>query len=105
MILPKTVRINNRPWRVVKDNKVSTASFSYRKLEIKIGTAGNSSREVLTGFMHEVAEISSVERGVRSQKSILQHEANDFVFASSHKQFADVISDVSGVIGDMMKLR
>ena len=105
MRLPKTVHINNRPWDVVKDARRSEADFAYSKMKIEIGTKGNADREILTGFMHEVAEISAVERGVRSQKCMLQHEAGDFVFTASHRQFCDVISDVSGIIGDMMKLK
>ena len=104
MRLPKKVLINNRPWNIAKNKKISTMNFSYRKMTITVGTAGNSKREILTGFMHEVAEISAVERGVRSQKCMLQHEANDFVFSASHKQFADMISDVSGIVGNIMKL-
>ncbi len=104
MRLPKKVLINNRPWGVVKDKKISTMDFSYKKMAIKVGTAGNSDREIITGFLHEVAEISAVERGIRSQKCMLQHEANDFVFSASHKQFADMVSDVSGIVGNMMKL-
>lgn len=104
MRLPKKVRINNRPWEIVKDSKVSTANFSYRTMKIKIGTSGNSDREVLMGFMHEVTEISAVERGVRAEKCILQHEANDYVFTGSHKQFTDMVSDISSIVGDMMKL-
>ncbi len=105
MRLPKRVLINNRPWDVAKDSKVSTAVFSYKKMKIKIGTAGNSDREILTGFLHEVAEISTVERDVRSQKCMLQHEANDYVFTASHKQFTDVISDISSIVGNVMGLK
>lgn len=104
MRLPKKVLINNRPWGVVKDSKISTMDFSYKKMAIKVGTAGNSDREILTGLMHEVAEISAVERGIRSQKCMLQHEAGDFVFSASHKQFSDMITDISSVIGNLMKL-
>ena len=104
MRLTKTIRVNNIPFKVVKDNKISGANFSYKKMEIRIGTKGNSEREVLTGFMHEVAEISAVERGVRSTKCKVQHEDNDVVFAASHERFTDVISDVSSIVGDMMKL-
>ena len=104
MRLPKKIHINNRPWEVVKNNKISTDNFSYKKMKINIGIAGNSDREVIMGFLHEVAEISAVERGVRSTKDMLQHEANDHVFTGSHKQFSDIMSDVSSVVGDMMKL-
>ncbi|KKN06861.1 hypothetical protein LCGC14_1072910 [marine sediment metagenome] len=104
MRLPKKVLINNRPWEVIKDVKTSNATFSYKKMKIKVGTLGNSDREVLTGFMHEVAEISAVERGIRSEKCMLQHEVGDFVFSASHKQFGDMICDVSGVVGDLMKI-
>lgn len=104
MRLPKKILINNRPWTVEKTSKISTADFNYKKMKITIGTASNSDREILTGFMHEVAEVSATERGIRSQKCMLQHEASDFVFTGSHKQFSDMISDVSGIIGGMMKL-
>ncbi len=105
MRLPKKVRINNRPWDIVKDGKISGGHFSYKKMEIKIGTSDNSEREILTGFLHEVTEISAVERGIRCEKGMLQHEVNDYVFVASHKQFCDMVSDVSGIVGDMMKLK
>ena len=104
MRLPKKVHINNRPWAIIKNNKISTADFSYKKMKINIGTAGNSDREVVMGFLHEVAEISAVERGIRSTRDMLQHEAGDFVFTGSHKQFCDMMSHVSSVVGDMMQL-
>lgn len=104
MRLPKKVRINNRPWLVVKNNKVSTDNFSYGNMKINIGTANNSDREVVMGFLHEVAEISAVERGIRCTKDMLQHEAGDSVFTGSHKQFCDMMSDVSSIVGDMMRL-
>ncbi len=104
MRLPKKVTINNRPFSVVRDVKNSCDHFDYKTMRIHIGTYGNSDREVLTGFMHEVAEISAVERGVRATKSVIQHEANDTIFVASHKDFSDVISDISGIVGDMMKL-
>ncbi|MHC4397478.1 MAG: hypothetical protein ACYS1A_17695 [Planctomycetota bacterium] len=104
MRLPKKILINNRPFKVIKNTKICTANFSYKKMKIEIGTAGNSDREVLTGLLHEVTEISAIERGIRSTKDALQHEANDYVFTSSHKQFSDMVTDVSSIVGDMMKL-
>ncbi len=104
MRLPKKLRINNRPWSIVKNKKKSVCHFSYHDMKINIGTSGNSDREVLMGLMHEVAEISAVERGIRAEKCMLQHEANDYIFAGSHKQFCDMMSDVSSIVGDMMKL-
>lgn len=104
MRLPKKIQINNRPFTVNKNNKVSSANFSYKKMQIDIGTAKNSDREILTGFLHEVTEISAIERGIRSEKCMIQHEANDYVFSASHKDFSDMISDVSSIVGDMMKL-
>jgi hypothetical protein len=105
MRLPKTVRINNRPWKVIKTPKSSSGNFSYKNMTIKIGTQGNSQREILGGFIHEIAEISDVERGVRCTKNALQHEANDFRFAASHTEFAHITDDISSIIGDIMKLK
>lgn len=104
MRLPRKVRINNIPFKVVRDKTSAGCSFSYDKLLIEVGTKCNSSREMLTGLLHEVAEISAVERGVRNSKCRPQATAHEYVFHASHKDFSDMVSDISGVVGDMMKL-
>jgi hypothetical protein len=104
MRLPKTVRINNIPFRVVKNEKSFGSSFSYRKALISIGSKG-SPREILESFLHEVAEISMVERGMRAAKCKPQIKVDEYVFHGSHKDFTDVIADVGGIVGDMMKLK
>lgn len=103
MRLPKKVLINNIPFKVVRNTKSFGSHFSYKKGQITIGAKG-SSREVLENFLHEVAEISAVERGVRGTKCKPQAEANEYVFHGSHREFQDMITDVSGVVGNMMKL-
>jgi hypothetical protein len=104
MRLPKKVCINNRPWMVIKNKKTSNCSFSYRDMKINIGTNKNSKREILGGFIHEVSEISCVERGVRATKDTIQHEANDMVFVGDHEKFSSVMNDVSRIISDIMRL-
>lgn len=104
MRLPKKVRINNIPFNVTKNHKTAGSEFSYQKLNISVGVKRNSDRETLTGFLHEVAEISMVERGMRSAKCRPSVDSNEYVFNGSHKDFTDVMSDVSGVVGDLMKL-
>ncbi len=103
MRLPKKVRINNIPFKVVRNRKSFGSQFSFRKTLISVGLKG-SPRESLEGFLHEVAEISMVERGMRAVKCKPQDSANEYVFHGSHKDFQDVITDVSSVVGDMMKL-
>jgi len=106
MRLPKTVRINNRPWRVKEAKSTSGSHFSFNNMTIKVGTKNNSQREILTGFMHEITEISCCERGVRCLTTRDTGAGNgDYRFVGNHEQFSDVISDVSSIIGDMMKLR
>ena len=104
MRLPKTVRISNIPFKVERNRKSFGSHFSYRKGLITIGSKG-SPREVLEGFLHEVAEISTVECGMRASKCKPQFEANEYVFHGSHKDFQEVITTVSSIVGDMMKLR
>lgn len=103
--LPDRVLINNRPWKVVQDSKVSSGSFHYEDMKIRIGTLGNADREILTDFIHEITEISCVERGVRATKNVIQHEADDYVFFASHGAFCAVITDVSEILGNMMRLK
>lgn len=104
MRLPKKVRINNIPFKVKKNPKSGGSEFSYCGLQISVGTMMNCERETLTGFLHEVAEISMVERGMRAAKSKPQDSANEYIFHGSHKDFTDVISDISSVVGDLLKL-
>ncbi len=104
MKLPKTVKINNIPFRVVRDRKSMACSFSYRKSIITIGTKTMADCEILENFIHEVAEISCVERGIRSSRCKPQQGA-EYVFSGNHSKFQDMITDVSIVVADMMKLR
>ncbi len=103
MRLPKKVRINNIPFKVQRNRKSFSSSFSYRKALITVGSKG-APREALEGFLHEVAEICMVERGMRASKCKPQDKSNEYVFHGSHKDFQDVITDVSSIVGDMMKL-
>ena len=103
MRLPKTIRINNIPFAVVTDKTKYGASMSYPKACIIIGTKGDS-REMLENFLHEVAEISCVERGLRAEKSKPESDSNQYVFCGSHDNFRDMITDVSIIVGDLMKL-
>ncbi len=105
MKLPKKVLINNIPFKIVKDRKMfGGGSLSYKKSEIRIGMKGMSEREVLENFIHEVAEVSTVERGVRGSKCKPLQAEPEYIFACGHREFEAVINDVSGVIADMMKL-
>jgi hypothetical protein len=104
MRLPKTVRINNIPFKVVKDRKSMRSGFSYNKATITIGTKTMADCEVLENFIHEVAEISSVERGLRSSRCKPQ-DSPEYVFCGNHSKFTALITDVSIVVADMMRLK
>ncbi len=104
MRLPKTARIHNIPFKVVKDKKNFGSHFSYRKGVISVGSKG-SSREQLEGFLHEVAEISMVECGMRASRCKAQTPEREYVFCGSHKDFQAVMNDIGSVVGDMMKLK
>ena len=104
MRLPKKVIVNNIPFKVVKDKRSMRASFSYSNSTVTIGTKTLADREVLDSFIHEIAEISSVERGVRSQRCKPQ-DSPEYLFAADHRAFSDVITDVSGVVAGLMGLR
>ena len=104
MILPKKIMINHRNWNIKKDKEISNANFNYSKMNIIIGTCGNSDRETLANLVHEVGEISCVERGVRATKSMVSNESKDYVFVCDHGRFADVMNDISRAIGDVMKM-
>ena len=103
MRLPKTVRIANIPFKVIKDKKSLRSGFSYGASTITIGTKTMADCEVLDNFIHEVAEISSVERGLRSSRCKPQ-DSPEYVFCGDHGKFTAMITDVSIVIADMMKL-
>ena len=103
MRLPKKIRINNIPFKVVKDKRKYGASFSYKKSLMVIGSKGDT-RETLENFIHEIAEVSSVERGLRCEKSKSSCDVNEYVFCGSHNDFRDMITDVSNIVADLMKL-
>ncbi len=105
MRLPKKVRINNIPFKVIRDKKLCGARFSYKNATITIGAKNLADCEVLEHYIHEVAEISSVERGFRSSMCKQRNgSANEYVFCGGHDKFTDVMTDVGIAIADMMKL-
>ncbi len=104
MRLPKKVIIVNRPWKVVLNRKDSCAFFSYKTMTITIGTHKNAEREIFTSFLHEITEISAIERGIRATKCTLQHESNDYIFSADHSSFTCMVLDVATVLSDLLKL-
>lgn len=105
MRLPKKVIINNIPFKVVKDKKMfGGGSISYKKTLITVGIKNMSDREILEGFMHEVAEVSMIERGMRGTKCKPTQEYPEYIFVGGHREFESVISDVSSVIANLMRL-
>ncbi|KKL89078.1 hypothetical protein LCGC14_1918270 [marine sediment metagenome] len=105
MRLPKRVKINGIPFDVVKDPKTMGGKFSYDDTKIEIGTKKLADCEVLENFLHEVAEISMVERGMRSARCKPTAEATEFVFSGNHRMFSDVVTDVSNIVSDLMRLK
>jgi hypothetical protein len=105
MRYPKTIIIANRKWKIQKTKEHSSADFSYKTMTITLGTLKNSPREIFASFLHEIAEISAIERGIRSQKCTIQHQTSDFVFSASHEAFSYMMIDVATVLSDIMELR
>lgn len=104
MRLPKKVKINNIPFKIIKDPERSGASFSYDKAEITIGTKGLADCEILEYFLHEVTEICMIERGMRSMRCRPDTDEPEFLFVGAHRAFSDVVTDVSIIVGDLLKL-
>jgi len=103
--LPKKVIINNIPFKVTRNRKMSYSEFVYDKSEITIGSSKLlSDREQLMNYIHEVAEIAMIERGMRCKRCKPTVHMEEYVFTGGHREFADVISDVSGALADLMNL-
>lgn len=104
MRLPKKVTINSRLWSVVTDRNKTHSHFSYEDRIITVGARKPHIRgDILRGFLHEIAEISSVERGVRFTRDKELGGNCDYIFCANHDQFDDMISDVSNIIGKLLK--
>lgn len=104
MRLPKTVTINSRLWSVVTDRKKTHSHFSYEDRIIAVGARKPHTRgDILRAFLHEVAEISSVERGIRFTRDKELGGNGDYMFCADHDQFDYMISDVSDVIRNLLK--
>ena len=104
MRLPRKVKVNGIPFNVTKDRTTMGARFSYPNATITIGTKKLSDGEVLENFIHEIAEISMIERGMRSTRCKPDTESDEYIFCGDHRAFSDVITDVSTIIGDLMKI-
>ena len=103
MRLPKKVIINNIPFKVKVNRKSFGSSFSYKTGLMSIGAKGKPC-EILEGYLHEVMEVSAVERGIRGTRCNPSGDGTEYVFSGNHKDFADMVTDVSIVVADLMKL-
>ena len=103
--IPKTIIIGHRDFSVIIDKKDSGASFSYKKMTIKIGTANNTPREIFEHFMHEVMEIICVEKGIRSSKCLTEASDLDYVFTASHREFCLLTTELSRIMADLICLK
>ena len=92
--LPKIVTVNNIPFTVVKDRKFMGGRLDYETSTITVGTKNLADCEILENFIHEVAEISTIERGMRSSRCKSSNTSLEYVFTGEHRQFADMIADV-----------
>ena len=105
MRLPKTIKINGIPFGIIKDSKKTGANFDYEDATITIGTKKLKDCEVLENFLHEVTEISMVERGMRSIRCKPDTGVREYIFSGDHRMFGDVVTDVSMIVSDLMKLK
>ncbi len=105
MRLPKRVKINGIPFDVIRNTKKMGGKFSYADAKIIIGTKKLADCEILENFLHEVAEISMVERGMRSTRCKPTAESPEYTFSGNHRMFSDVVTDVSNIVSDLMRLK
>lgn len=101
MRLPKTVRINGKEFAVRCNHKSVASHFHFEERDISIGTFHQDRK--FGNFLHEVAEISCIERGIRHVCDREKGGNADFLFCGNHSQFTDMLQDVATVIEPMIK--
>lgn len=102
--LPKVVTINNIPFKVTKDRKLVGGKLCYETSTITVGSKDLADCEVLENFLHEVAEVSMIERGMRSSRCKPSTDSYEYIFTGEHRQFADMIADVSSVMNKVINI-
>lgn len=101
MRLPKKVQINGKEFAVRCDRKNVASHFHYRERDIIIGSFHKDSK--FANFLHEIAEISCVERGIRHVCDREKGGNADYLFCGNHSQFTDMIRDITTAIKLMLK--
>lgn len=105
MRFPKKVIIADKKFDVICDSGKLGAHFDYPKRQIKIGT--KHKKESFDNFVHEIMEISLVERGMRyrnDKKRTIGDFCNcEVLISGNHDQFECVASDVALIIEPMLK--
>jgi len=91
MKLPKTVKINDQVWKIIKDSKMNGGCFGDG--EIEIGT--KEKRKVLSNFLHEVIEAVLTENFLRYSAPHSPVCNGDYMFVFNHKEFENIIPQIA----------
>jgi len=101
MKLPKKVYIAGVEWRVRTDPHKSGGMFDGAKFEITVGT--KYPQYTLNTFLHEVIEALMSERRLRYVIPYDVRENGHYLFSFNHKEYEDLIMDLSLVLKDLIK--
>ena len=102
MNLPKKVNITGMKYTVHKTKKTAGNGSGHNILQgIWVGSDGSGDKQRET-FIHEVAEMVLVERGMRYDRN-QYGDSGDIMFVMDHEQFHIFITDLAFALKPLFK--
>jgi len=101
MKLPKKLFICGREWTITTTKKHGGGYFWGHEGKIEIGL--RDKKRILEIFLHEIIETIITERSCRY--SLYEESENgDYLFSFNHKEFENIIKDITSILKDFIKI-
>ena len=99
MRLPKTIQINGRPWKVVRNPNISGGACHTHPGVIEIGKSANPDQEFEI-LLHEILEGILLSGGRR-----YENNADEQVFCFDHHELIAIVKELAAAIRPLPQTR
>lgn len=103
-MIPKSVIIVGKTWKVVVNKKRRGGWFNTDKSLIEVGTKDVGKEEVMQIFFHECCEAILANRNNRYKLPYTGNDNGNYVFVFDHNKFEQIIIDFYLAIRDCLKV-
>jgi hypothetical protein len=98
MRLPKSIQINGRPWRVIRNKRIYGGACHTHPGTIEIGNVANNDQEFEV-LIHEILEGILLSGGRR-----YENNADEQMFCFDHHEFIAITKELSAAIRPLFRM-